>query len=191
MCSCWLFNWCEYSGIPAEDFTPCCRGLVAARSLRQGDVAIAVPLCCAWTVSKSHASLLSARKGGTIQSAALKTWCCVSSGMCRQSCILHGLVVCNRVIGNGCRHLTNVCRHLTGALGTLLSNLDAALAACGRLLPGDTRNVLVMALGLLAELRDPKSAARPALRMLPAPPGSPLAAVCADGQPATDLLMFR
>jgi hypothetical protein len=83
------------------------------------------------------------------------------------------------------------CRHLAGALGNLLDDLDGALAACSLLLPGDTRNVLVMALGLLAELRDPKSAARPALRMLPAPPRSPLAAVCADGQPATDLLTFR
>lgn len=73
----------------------------------------------------------------------------------------------------------------------MLDDLDGELAACGRLLPGDTRNVLVMALGLLADLRDPKSAAQPALWMLPAPPGSPLAAVCADGQPATDMLMFR
>lgn len=78
-----------------------------------------------------------------------------------------------------------------GVLGPALDNLDAALVACAFLLPGDTRRVLLLALGLLAELRDPKAAARAELRLLPAPLGSPLAAVCADGPAATDLQLFR
>lgn len=77
-----------------------------------------------------------------------------------------------------------------GVLGPALDNVDATLARCDFLLPGDTRRVLLLALGLLAELRDPKSAGRPEVRLLPAPPGSPLAAVCRDGPPATDLQLF-
>jgi hypothetical protein len=79
----------------------------------------------------------------------------------------------------------------TGILGAMLDDLQAALAACACLLPGETQSVLLLALSLLAELQDSKSAARPDLQLLPAPPGSPLAALCADGQPATDLLQFR
>jgi len=51
--------------------------------------------------------------------------------------------------------------------------------------------VLLLALGLLAELRDlRRSALAPYLRLLPAPPGSRLAALARTGPPATDLLLF-
>ena len=95
----------------------------------------------------------------------------------------------------------------------------------GALLPQASAWVLLLALGLLCELRDPRSrcgmhfiatsysrgptpgpcrlggcsAARPlrSLRwapyvtMLPAPPGSRMAAICRTGPPASDLLLFR
>jgi len=51
--------------------------------------------------------------------------------------------------------------------------------------------VLLLALGLLAELRDlRRSALAPYLRLLPAPPGSRLTALARAGPPATDLLLF-
>lgn len=69
--------------------------------------------------------------------------------------------------------------------------MDVALSRCAGLLPGDTRRVLLLALALLLDLRDPATARRPALRLLPAPPGSPLARLCSAGVPATDLQLFR
>jgi len=61
----------------------------------------------------------------------------------------------------------------------------------GALVPGGAGWVLLLALGLLAELRDlRRSALAPYLRLLPAPPGSRLAALARTGPPATDLLLF-
>ena len=105
---------------------------------------------------------------------------------------------------------------LDGLTG-LLRGPDAAL------LPQGSAWVLLLALGLLCELRDPRSRCAahaphlaycsgtlllchacftggcllrslrwaPYVTMLPAPPGSRVAAVCRAGPPASDLLLFR
>ncbi len=51
--------------------------------------------------------------------------------------------------------------------------------------------MLLLALGLLADLRSRARASQADLRVLPSPPGSPLSAVCTSGAPATDLQLFR
>jgi len=72
-----------------------------------------------------------------------------------------------------------------GHLRALLTRGDHSL------LPPTATWRLMLALQLLAELRDPRSPLAPYARALPAPPGSRIAAVCC-GEPAdTGLLLFR
>ena len=59
------------------------------------------------------------------------------------------------------------------------------------LLPPTASWRLMLALQLLAELRDPRSPLAPYARLLPAPPGTRIAAVCCDGPADTGLLLFR
>lgn len=75
--------------------------------------------------------------------------------------------------------------------GLVPGGIDAALLRCSTLLPGQKAQVCLLALGLLADLRSRERAGRADMRVLPCPPGSPLAAVCTAGTPATDLQLFR
>lgn len=77
------------------------------------------------------------------------------------------------------------------AAGLLQGGIDAALVRCSGLLPGQKTHMLLLALGLLTDLRSRGRAARADMRLLPTPPDSPLAAVCTAGTPAIDLQLFR
>ncbi|CAL5221852.1 g4113 [Coccomyxa viridis] len=58
------------------------------------------------------------------------------------------------------------------------------------LLPKASAWVLLLALHLLCQLRDPRSRWAKYVKLLPAPPASRISAVCSAGPPATDLLLF-
>lgn len=63
--------------------------------------------------------------------------------------------------------------------------------ADAQLLPPATSWVLALALQLLAEMRDPRSPFATFVRLLPAPRGSRVGAVCSGGPADTSLLLFR
>ncbi|KAK9819780.1 hypothetical protein WJX72_002266 [[Myrmecia] bisecta] len=75
--------------------------------------------------------------------------------------------------------------------GMLLKGLASIVSLLGTDdLPAATCWVLLLALLLLAELRNPQSRYRPYLQLLPSPVASRLKAVCWQGPDATDLLLF-
>ncbi len=79
-----------------------------------------------------------------------------------------------------------------GLLPKGLAHLRALLKRADHtLLPPTAAWRLMLSLQLLAELRDPRSSLAPYIRVLPAPPGTRIAAVCCCGPADTGLLLFR
>ena len=84
------------------------------------------------------------------------------------------------------------CTDHAGLLPNGLAHLRALLKGADHtLLPPTASWRLMLALQLLAELRDPRSPLAPYVRALPAPPGTRIAAVCCGGPADTALLLFR
>ena len=81
---------------------------------------------------------------------------------------------------------------LAGLLPKGLAHLRALLRQADHtLLPPTASWRLMLALQILADLRDPRSPLALYMRALPAPPGARIAAVCCGGPADTGLLLFR
>ncbi|KAK9839279.1 hypothetical protein WJX81_005501 [Elliptochloris bilobata] len=164
------------------------RGLATARPLAEGDVAASLPWSRALTPNTSLARLARHERHGCglLPGGIARLEGLVAASAAREAAAATSSAL--RVAGSA-----EAPRNAAPQAGTPdAGRHEASAAASGDadLLPTGSGWVLLLALGLLAEARDARSAWAPYLRLLPAPPGSRLAAVMAAGPPATDLLLF-